>query len=294
MTRVDYISYLTGHFSTQSEMDNWIGWARYLDEITPSFDIVQSIIAQASEAYRNGRILDYETYTVLYNMAVGLPYDQDGDPYITNQDYEMGLVDIKIYDAYQGDFQDFSLMLDAGPYLSGVIRATIKAAVESQGGTILSLDIKETTTQKLWNLPLYSNYAVRVFYHGTPAIPAVMMAVIYALSIIGIIVLVWRVTAVMQTQDITKQIVSTNQMNEGLTAIANDPANSETVRKAALDAIKVSQEELTKKLNIQKEADKSANPLANIENIVMYAAIGLGLVLAFKVFQEVRPSIGRR
>ncbi len=302
MNRVEYIDSNINNFINQDTYQYWRQHASNMDETGPySLAVASPYINYLNETKPFNYYLTYELYSNIYNMLIGAPFDTDGNDsqmYITNEDYMTpGIVDMHLYDVgtYLDEVGDFSMMLDGPPLLKDAIVAAIKSTIELNGGTVRSIDIKETNTSQIWGLPLSSNYAVRVFWHGSPLVAGlaalIVYAVVAALFIIGVSVSIWQIMKTQQTAQTTKQVSAVENINKALMDVYNNQNSTPAQKQQALDAITKSQIKVAETVGI---AAKTANtsPFAGLSNIIMWVVIGLGTVLAFSAFKSASPRQG--
>ncbi len=154
-----------------------------------------------------------------------------GIDFFPTEDIVAGLVDTSINpDAsdYMGEIGEFSFIASGPPLMRGLIRQTIKAAMYDQGLTWLQIDIMETTTKQFMGLPVWGNYTVKVYFHGSPilAVPAIAFwGIIAAVLVIGITVAIWQLSTSYQAgQSARKVDVTLDYLTTEQTRVTNLPA----------------------------------------------------------------------
>ncbi len=281
--RANYIDQLlaTGKITDPLAGSNIRAFAEFLDDYQQGFADVSIVVNFVNSVYSAGVFKDHDAYLNVYNMMLGLPYnplpDNLGQAFITNEDYRFGLVDIRVYDAvYQGPFDDISLAANGPPGAADLLRQAIRTSLGTRDATLLSIDVVETTTKRLWNLPIYANYKVRIFYHGSPFNALTVAGVL--IGLIGLVfftVLVWRVGSAYDAKQRTKQIDLTTLAVNTLAAIAADKNNPPDLRLAATNGTASALPEVMKALKIPE-------PKSTIEawkNLLLVGVIGVGVLM---------------
>lgn len=300
MNRVQYIDSNISSFATQDVYNRWWGICQDLDNFGYGQIVDKApLINQLNIDHQNKLFLIYELYSNLYNMMINAPYDTNGNDsqmYITNEDYlTPGVVDMHLYDVspYADEIGDFSMMLSGPAYLKEPIVSAIKFAIEQKGGTVRSIDIMETTTRQVWGFPIYSNYAVRVFWHGSPLVPGLAALIIYfvfaALLIIGVYGIVWQITKTQQIAEITKQVSAVEEINKIIAKNASDLNIPQEERAKWLDILAKSQLKISEAVGVEPKTPNKS-PFGDVADIVKWVAIGLGIVMATSVFKTVRSK----
>lgn len=298
--RVNFVDtlYQQGRILSQETYTKWRGYAEFLDNYKLEFTDVGAVITEVNADYDREVFADHDTYLAIYNMMLGKPYDplpaNDGEAFITNEDYESGEVVITVVDpTYQGPFEDLSFAASGPPGMFSLIRATINATLQANGASLLSIDMLETNTQRLWNLPIYSNYKIRAFYHGSPIAPMLIVLILAALAAIFLTVLVWRVGSAVEMQQKTKQTEATTSVIRDLNTTLQDPNVPEDVKRAIADAIAKALPSLTKALNIPpaKSIVEQASDL--LTKVAIIGGIGLGVFVLIQFLPTITGSIQR-
>jgi len=280
MTVISRLAYVDSNASKFANYQLYLDWRTIVFAIEQYGADAGPLTAKLNLEWQKKLVLDYVFYSNLYNIIIGATWDTNGNDsqmYITNEDYADHLVDMHLYDVstYEGEVGDFSLMLDGPAGLKTAIVSAIKSTIEFKGSTVRSIDIMETTTRQVWGFPIYSNYAVRVFWHGSPLIPGLAALIVYAivaaLFLIGVTVAIWQITKTQQIGQVTKQVSTVEDTNKALLDIYNNPNTTPSDKEKILEAITKSQIEVSKTVGVvPKVSDKGA--FSDVAEIIKWVA----------------------
>lgn len=293
--RTDYIDFLLqqGRIKDPNVGSYLHSYAEYLD-YGNTFSNVGEIIDWVNSV--RVAFADHDAYLSVYNMMLGLPYnplpDNIGQAFITNEDYYYGLVDIRVVDAlYQGPFEDLSFAANGPPGVSNLIQQAVQGALASRGAKLLSIDFLETETKRLWNVPLYANYKVRVFYHGSPFDPLTVFAVLAILVTVMVIVVAWRVGSAYDARQDTKQTEMTTQALNTMAKRATDPNTPPEERTILLGIIKEGYTEVMKALGVPKPI---GDTLAGYKNLLVAGLVGVGAIMVLPSLLQSLKKTGNK
>lgn len=279
--RADYVQSLLAEGKIKDPVvgPNLIAFAQFLDD-GYTFADLGAAVAYVNSIYSYFR--DHDSYLNVYNLVMGKPYnplpDNEGLAFITNEDYQYGLVDIRVYDAvYQGPFDDLSFAANGPPGSADLLRLAVNQALESRGATLLSVDVMETVTRRIWNLPLYSNYKARVFFHGSPLDALTLAAVLLILSGIMFVVLLWRVGSAYDAAQKTKQVEETTAAVNAIAKRATDPKTPPEEREKLLDILETALPEQLKALGIPKAREEDW--LGGAKKLLVAGMVGIGAIM---------------
>ncbi|MBI4332189.1 MAG: hypothetical protein HY673_13000 [Chloroflexi bacterium] len=221
--------------------------------------------------------------------------------FITDEDYEQGLVEITYYPGFwDGDISDYSFIASGPPGLRPLIRSTVKRQLELQDLTLLSIDIKETPTQQFFGLPVWGNYAVRVFYHDSPFAPLVIAALIplikLALVAIGAMIIAWKVSEMVRSVSATGQTTEERKKIERtaeIVALLPESERQQAITELAKPGGPIGAPLPAPAPDPTKPPPKDPNSLgAQIESIGKVALVGFGLYMLVTELPSIKEGIG--